>query len=183
MRLAHIWPITGSHPFHDATVSDLHVFLDMCQRAFVSGRYAHGAAPAHAGRDRERGDGSAPALLRHRGALRTAADRGVEGLASARLRVSEAPPDRPVLGLLLEIEERQRTGAPIDRLGETLLAAGALDRVLVISFDHPSLVRARSRIPGLRMEFVTHARNVDPVAMARRAAAGPGAIEWDMFVP
>ncbi len=87
------------------------------------------------------------------------------------------------LGLLLEIKERERTDALIDRLGEILLAAGALDRVLVISFDHPSLVRARSRIPGLRTELITHARHVDPVALAERAAAASVAIEWDMFAP
>jgi|DewCreStandDraft_4_1066084.scaffolds.fasta_scaffold00025_192 glycerophosphoryl diester phosphodiesterase len=87
------------------------------------------------------------------------------------------------LGLLLEIKEHERTDALIDRLGESPLAAGALDHVLVISFDHPSLLRARSRIPGLRTELVTHARHVDPVALAERAAAASVAIEGDMFAP
>jgi glycerophosphoryl diester phosphodiesterase len=87
------------------------------------------------------------------------------------------------LGLLLEIKERERPELLIERLGEALQAADALDRVLVISFDHPSLLHARARIPGLRTEIVTHARHVDPVVLARRAEATSVAIEWDMFAP
>jgi glycerophosphoryl diester phosphodiesterase len=85
------------------------------------------------------------------------------------------------LALHIEIKERRRTDLLIDRLGEILAATGAVEDVLVISFDHPSLVRARTRIPNLRTELITHARHVDPVAMARRAEAASVAIEWDMF--
>lgn len=55
--------------------------------------------------------------------------------------------------------------------------------MLVISFDHPSLLRARAAIPGLRTELITHARHVDVAAIARRAEAASVAIEWDMYHP
>jgi glycerophosphoryl diester phosphodiesterase len=87
------------------------------------------------------------------------------------------------LALHVEIKERRRTDALIDKLGSVLARAGAVDDVLLISFDHPSLVRARERIPHLRTEIITHARHVDPVEMARRAGAASVAIEWDMFHP
>lgn len=87
------------------------------------------------------------------------------------------------LGLLVEIKERQRTEALIDRLAAVLAEQRALDEVLVISFDHPSLRSAQARIPGLRTELITHARHVDPVALARRAEATSIAIEADMFHP
>jgi glycerophosphoryl diester phosphodiesterase len=85
------------------------------------------------------------------------------------------------LALHVEIKERRRADLLIDRLGEVLAAAGAVGDVLVISFDHPSLVRAQARIPELRTELITHARHVDPVALAQRAGATSVAIEWDMF--
>ncbi len=106
--------------------------------------------------------------------------------AGARIATLEAALDtasRLGLGLLLEIKERERTDRLIDRLGEILTAAGAVERVLVISFDHPSLLRARRRIPGLRTELVTHARHLDPAGLARRAEATSLSIEWDMFAP
>lgn len=87
------------------------------------------------------------------------------------------------LGLLLEIKERQRTDRLIGRLAEALAAARAVERVLVISFDHPSLLRARAAIPGLRTELITHARHVDVATIARRAEAASVAIEWDMYHP
>lgn len=87
------------------------------------------------------------------------------------------------LGLLVEIKERQRVARLIDRLATVLAAARAVDEVLVISFDHPSLLCAQERIPGVRTELITHARHVDPVGLARRAGAASVAIEWDMFHP
>ncbi len=95
-----------------------------------------------------------------------------EALATAR---------RLGLGLLVEIKERQRIGRMITRLAEVLAAADALYDVLVISFDHVSLVAAREHIPGVRTELITHARHVDPAALARRAGAASMAIEADMF--
>lgn len=87
------------------------------------------------------------------------------------------------LALHVEIKERRQTDLLIDRLGDLLTVAGAVEDILVISFDHPSLVRAQARIPGLRTELITHARHVDPVALAQRAGATSVAIEWDMFHP
>ncbi|WP_293859065.1 glycerophosphodiester phosphodiesterase family protein [uncultured Alsobacter sp.] len=87
------------------------------------------------------------------------------------------------VGLLVEIKERQRPDRLIDRLAGVLADHEALEEVLVISFDHPSLVAAQRRIPGLRTELITHARHVDPVEMARRAGAASVAIEADMFHP
>jgi glycerophosphoryl diester phosphodiesterase len=55
--------------------------------------------------------------------------------------------------------------------------------VLVISFDHVSLLRLRERFPALRTELITHARHVDPVGIARRAGAISVSIEWNMFRP
>jgi glycerophosphoryl diester phosphodiesterase len=85
------------------------------------------------------------------------------------------------MGLLIEIKERGRA----DRLIELLPAvlADYLHDVLVISFDHPSLLRVQQRLPGARTELITHARHVDIAAIARRAAATSIAIEWDMFHP
>ena len=83
------------------------------------------------------------------------------------------------MGLLVEIKERQRPDVLIDRLAELLATEGWLDDVLVISFDHPSLVRAHQQIVGLRTELITHARHVDPAALATRAEAA--SVEWNMF--
>lgn len=88
---------------------------------------------------------------------------------------------RQGIGLLVEIKERQRADRMITRLGEVLAAAQAVDDVLVISFDHVSLVTVRQRIPGVRTELITHARHVDPAGLGRRAGAASLAIEADMF--
>jgi glycerophosphoryl diester phosphodiesterase len=85
------------------------------------------------------------------------------------------------LGLLIEIKERQRPDTMIECLARLLVAEDALDDVLVISFDHVSLVRLKDRLPAVRTELITHARHVDPVAMAERAGAASVAVEWNMF--
>lgn len=85
------------------------------------------------------------------------------------------------VGLLVEIKERQQPGTMIARLGSLLEEENAIDSVLVISFDHTSLVRLRERFPAVRTEIITHARHTDPVAMARHAGAASVSIEWDMF--
>ena len=87
------------------------------------------------------------------------------------------------MGLLVEIKERQRPDELIERLGGVLSAAGAVEDVLVISFDHPSLLRVAEHIPGIRTELITHARHVDPAGLAIRAGAASVAIELDMFHP
>lgn len=85
------------------------------------------------------------------------------------------------IGLLVEIKERAKTDQLIDQLGRLLESENAIDNVLVISFDHPSLVRLRGRFPTIRTEIITHARHADPVAIARRVGAASVSIEWDMF--
>ena len=85
------------------------------------------------------------------------------------------------LALLVEIKERQRPTRMIDRLAAVLAEQKAIDNVLVISFDHPSLRAVRVRIPDVRTEIITHARHVDPVAVASQAEAVSVAIEADMF--
>ena len=87
------------------------------------------------------------------------------------------------MGLLVEIKERQRPDRLIDRLADLFAIEGWLDDVLLISFDHPVLMRAQRRIAGLRTELITHARHIDPAALATRAGAASVAIEWDMFQP
>lgn len=85
------------------------------------------------------------------------------------------------MGLLIEIKERQRPDTMIECLARLLTAENALENVLVISFDHFSLLRLRHRLPAIRTELITHARHADPVAMVERAGAASVAIEWNMF--
>jgi glycerophosphoryl diester phosphodiesterase len=85
------------------------------------------------------------------------------------------------LGLVVEIKERQRLEETIARLGEVLGATQALDDVVLLSFDHPSLLQAKEAIPGARIEIITHARHVDIVALARAACADSISIELDML--
>jgi glycerophosphoryl diester phosphodiesterase len=85
------------------------------------------------------------------------------------------------LGLVVEIKERRRVEEMIARLREMLDATQALDDVVLLSFDHPSLLRAKEAIPGARTEIITHARHVDIVALARAACADSISIELDML--
>jgi glycerophosphoryl diester phosphodiesterase len=85
------------------------------------------------------------------------------------------------LGLVVEIKERRRVEEMIARLREVLDATQALDDVVLLSFDHPSLLRVKERIPGARTEIITHARHVDIVAVARAASADSISIELDML--
>jgi glycerophosphoryl diester phosphodiesterase len=85
------------------------------------------------------------------------------------------------LGLVIEIKEPRRLDEAIARLGAVLDATRALEDVVLLSFDHPSLLRAKERIPGARTEIITHARHVDIVAVARAARADSISIELDML--
>jgi glycerophosphoryl diester phosphodiesterase len=85
------------------------------------------------------------------------------------------------LGLVVEIKERRRVDQMIERLGQVIEAARAENEVVVLSFDHPSLLRVKERIPGARIEIITHARHVDIVAVARGARAESVSIELDML--
>lgn len=85
------------------------------------------------------------------------------------------------MGLHVEIKERQRPDAMIAAIAGLIEAEDAVGDLLVISFDHVSLLALKRRLPAVRTELITHARHVDPVAMAERAEAASVAIEWDMF--
>jgi glycerophosphoryl diester phosphodiesterase len=87
------------------------------------------------------------------------------------------------LGLVAEIKERQRIDLLIERLAALLEETGALDDVVLISFDHVDLRRAKDMIPGIRTEGITHARHADPVGVARAARLDSLSIELDRFDP
>ncbi len=86
-------------------------------------------------------------------------------------------------GLVIEIKERARVDRLTECLATLLEATGARDDVLLISFDHVDLRRAKERIPRLRTEGITHARHAEPVAMARAARLDSISIELDRFHP
>jgi glycerophosphoryl diester phosphodiesterase len=85
------------------------------------------------------------------------------------------------LGLVVEIKERRRVDDMIARLRAVLETTRALEDVVLLSFDHRSMLLAKERIPGIRTEIITHARHVDIVAIARAARADSISIELDML--
>ena len=85
------------------------------------------------------------------------------------------------LGLVAEIKERRRIPRLIERLAALLEETGAVDDVVLISFDHVDLRRAKEVIPGIRTEGITHARHADPVGLARAAGLDSLSIELDRF--
>jgi glycerophosphoryl diester phosphodiesterase len=87
------------------------------------------------------------------------------------------------LALMVEIKEDRRLPAYFDALAALGRDAAALERIMLISFDHAVLKAARTRFPGLRTEGITHARHADPVAVARAAQLDSLAIEWPRFDP
>jgi glycerophosphoryl diester phosphodiesterase len=87
------------------------------------------------------------------------------------------------LGLVAEIKERRRVARLLDRLAALLAETGALDDVILISFDHVDLRHAKDVIPGIRTEGITHARHADPTGVARSAQLDSLSIELDRFDP
>jgi glycerophosphoryl diester phosphodiesterase len=85
------------------------------------------------------------------------------------------------VGLVVEIKERRRVDQAIARLREVLEATQALEDIVLLSFDHPSLLLAKEGIPGIRTEIITHARHVDIVAVAQAARADSISVELDML--
>ena len=68
------------------------------------------------------------------------------------------------------------------RLREHVAAApDAIDWLVAISFDHQQLASARTVIPGLRTEGITHARHVDPAGMVKSAGIDSVSVEIDRF--
>lgn len=87
------------------------------------------------------------------------------------------------LGLVIEIKERQRVDKLIEKLGSLLEETGMLGEVIIISFDHPVLVRVKDHILNVHTEGITHARHVNPVRLAKEAKLDSLSIEVDMFHP
>jgi glycerophosphoryl diester phosphodiesterase len=87
------------------------------------------------------------------------------------------------LGMVAEIKERRRIDRLLERLAALLEETGALDDVILISFDHVDLRRAKDVIPGIRTEGITHARHADPVGVARSARLDSLSIELERFDP
>jgi glycerophosphoryl diester phosphodiesterase len=85
------------------------------------------------------------------------------------------------LGLVVELKDSRRTEELVRSIGEVLERLDAFDDVVVISFDHPSLLRAKELVPRLRTEGIVHARFADPVAVATSARLDSISIELDMF--
>ena len=87
------------------------------------------------------------------------------------------------LGLVVEIKERARVERLVERLAALLDETGAIDDVVLLSFDHVDLLRAKERLPGIRTEGITHARHADPVGVARAARLDSLSIELERFHP
>jgi glycerophosphoryl diester phosphodiesterase len=85
------------------------------------------------------------------------------------------------LGLVVELKERQRVDAAIARLVAVIDEQGAAADLVVLSFDHPSLLRVRAKAPAIRTETITHARHVDMVGVVRAAGASSVSVELEMF--
>jgi glycerophosphoryl diester phosphodiesterase len=90
---------------------------------------------------------------------------------------------RDDMGIVLEIKEAERPDLAANRIATMLEAAGASDRVVVISFDHMVLKQAVERHPALRTEAITHARHADIVGVLAACGARSVSIELDMFRP
>ncbi len=86
------------------------------------------------------------------------------------------------VGVHCEVKDRKNEDALIACLGGLLADTRALDWFVAISFDHRQLAKAKSAIPGLRIEGITHARHVDPVGLARRAGLDAISVEVDRYV-
>jgi glycerophosphoryl diester phosphodiesterase len=87
------------------------------------------------------------------------------------------------LGLVVEIKERARIGRLVERLAALLDETGATLDIVLLSFDHVDLLRAKERLPGIRTEGITHARHADPVGVARAARLDSLSIELERFHP
>lgn len=85
------------------------------------------------------------------------------------------------VGLHCEIKDSLNEDALIARLAELLEETGSMDWLVAISFDHQQLLKARTVIPGLRTEGITHARHVDPAGLVLRAGLASVSVEADRF--
>ena len=104
-----------------------------------------------------------------------------ERVPSLRAVLAFAMAERP--GLVVEIKERARVERLVERFAALLAETGAEDSVVLLSFDHVDLLRAKDRIPWLRTEGITHARHADPGGVARAARLDSLSIELERFDP
>lgn len=81
------------------------------------------------------------------------------------------------MGLQVEVKEQFDEDRLIARLAELLVETGAMDWIVLISFDHQHLIKAKDRIPGLRTEGITHARHADPAGMVQMARLDSVSVE------
>jgi glycerophosphoryl diester phosphodiesterase len=88
---------------------------------------------------------------------------------------------RADMGIVLEIKEAERPDLAADRVAALLRSTRTSDRVIVISFDHLVLKRAKERHKGLKTEAITHARHADLIGVLRACGANSVSIELDMF--
>lgn len=85
------------------------------------------------------------------------------------------------IGLHCEIKDPGNEDALIARLADLLADTGAIDWFVAISFDHQQLAKAKTVIPGLRTEGITHARHVDPGGLVARAGLDSVSVEAGRF--
>lgn len=85
------------------------------------------------------------------------------------------------IGLHCEIKDVANEDALIDRLAVLLEETQAIDSFIAISFDHQQLAKAKTKIPELRVEGITHARHIDPAGFVTRAGLDSISVEAGRF--
>jgi glycerophosphoryl diester phosphodiesterase len=88
--------------------------------------------------------------------------------------------------LILEVEVKEKVRlAAYDEALRRFCAkeAEALDRLVMISFDHAHLKSLKAKIPGIRTAGIVHEHFPDPVAVARMADLDELCIDLDVFDP
>jgi len=85
------------------------------------------------------------------------------------------------LVLEVEIKEKADRAGYIAALARLMAEPGALDRVMMISFDHKHLKDVKAAIPGIRTGGIVHERYADPVTVARVSNLDQLCIDLDVF--
>jgi len=87
------------------------------------------------------------------------------------------------LDLVLEVEIKEKADLPgyIAALSKLMAEPDALDRVMMISFDHKNLKDVKAAIPGIRTGGIVHERYADPVTVARISDLDELCIDLDVF--
>lgn len=87
--------------------------------------------------------------------------------------------------LVLEAEIKEKRDLPgmIAALQDALALPEDRERVMLISFDHASLLAAKKAIPGVKTGGILHERLGDPVNAAQAAELDELCIDWNVFHP